>query len=275
MRREACTLAIDSMCAGIFTAAEDSEDVRMNKISKTLLVLGGTSDIGRATAKAFAARGWPVQLGGRDFDGLMREAQDIAARTGVQVTSHVFDILDTESFPAFIDALPVLPDTVVSVVGLLGDQTQAETDAKHASLIMRSNYEGPALLLELFAERFVQRGAGTLVGVSSVAGDRGRASNYIYGSSKAGFTAFLSGLRNRLAKRGIHVITVKPGFVRTKMTHGMKLPAALTAEPSEVAEAIFSGLMKEKNIIYVRPIWLLIMTIICSIPEAVFKKLKL
>ncbi len=91
---------------------------------------------------------------------------------------------------------------------------------------MRSNYEGPALILGLFAERMAGQGRGTLVGVSSVAGDRGRATNYVYGSAKAGFTAFLSGLRNRLARQGVHVVTVKPGFVATRMTEGMDLPGA-------------------------------------------------
>ena len=136
-------------------------------------------------------------------------------------------------------ALTVLPDAVVSVIGLLGDQAKAETDLAHASLVLRSNFEGPALLLGLFAERFRARGEGVIVGVSSVAGDRGRASNYVYGAAKAGFTAFLSGLRNRLAGTGVRVVTVKPGFVRTKMTAGLKLPGPLTAEPEEVAEAIY------------------------------------
>lgn len=258
-----------------FTVTVNLKGVGMDKSTKTILILGGTSDIGRATAKAFAARGWAVQLSGRDPATLTREAQDIAGRAPVAVTSHILDALDTASFPAFADALPVLPDVVVSVIGLLGDQVRGESDFHHATLIMRSNYEGPALLLELFAGFFAQRGTGTLVGVSSVAGDRGRASNYIYGSSKAGFTAFLSGLRNRMAKRGVHVISVKPGFVRTKMTQSMKLSAALTANPSEVAEAIYSGTMKKKNVIYVRPVWFFIMTVICSIPESVFKKLNL
>src|ERR1700709_2942426 len=100
---------------------------------------------------------------------------------------------------------------------------------------MRTNYEGPALILGMFAERFLKRGAGSIIGISSVAGDRGRGSNYIYGSAKAGFSAFLSGLRNRLASKGVHVITVKPGFVDTKMTEGMNLPSLLTAQPEEVA----------------------------------------
>jgi short-subunit dehydrogenase len=161
---------------------------------------------------------------------------------------------------------------VVSVIGLLGDQARAEADPDHAATIMRSNFEGPALILGLFAERFLSRGSGTIVGISSVAGDRGRASNYVYGSAKAGFSVFLSGLRNRTANRGVHVLTVKPGFVRTHMTEGKNLPRAVTAQPDEVAQAIWRGVSKQKDQIYVRPIWAVIMFIIRSLPESFFKK---
>ena len=244
----------------------------MSLSSKTLLVLGGTSDIGRATARVFATRGWTVQLAGRDLEALQREADDIGARSGTTVTTHRIDILDTKSFPAFIDILPSLPDAVVSVIGLFGEQARGETDLDYATTIIRSNYEGPALILGLFAERFLARGSGTIVGVSSVAGDRGRASNYVYGSAKSGLSAFLSGLRNRMAKHGVHVVTVKPGFVRTRMTEGMKLPGPLTAEPDEVAEAIKHSIINQKDQIYVRSIWSLIMFIIRSTPEFIFKK---
>jgi decaprenylphospho-beta-D-erythro-pentofuranosid-2-ulose 2-reductase len=244
----------------------------MSAPNKILLVLGGTSDIGRATALLFARQGWTIQLAGRDLEALQREAGDIAARSGIAITTHVIEILDTPSMPDFVERLPALPDAVVSVIGLLGEQARAETDPEHATTIMRSNFEGPALMLGLFAERFLARGSGTIVGVSSVAGDRGRASNYAYGSAKAGFSAFLSGLRNRTAKRGIHVVTVKPGFVRTRMTDGMKLPGPITAEPDEVAQAIWRGIIKQKDQIYVRPIWAFIMFIIRSMPEAIFKK---
>jgi short-subunit dehydrogenase len=127
----------------------------------------------------------------------------------------------------------------------------------------------------LLANGFEARGSGTLIGISSVAGDRGRATNYAYGAAKAGFTAWLSGLRNRLAKRGVHVMTVLPGFVETRMTAGMDLPAKLTAKPAEVADAIYRGTQSGRNVIYVKPVWALIMAIIRNIPERVFKRLKL
>ena len=143
-------------------------------------------------------------------------------------------------------------------------------------MVLRTNFEGQALLLNLFAERFLARRSGTLVVVSSVAGDRGRASNYVYGAAKAGFTAFLSGLRNRLAPAGIRVVTVKPGFVRTRMTAGMKLPPLLTAEPEEVGDAIFKAAETGRgDVVYVRGIWRIVMTVIAMIPEPVFKRLRL
>jgi short-subunit dehydrogenase len=243
---------------------------------KLMLLVGATSDIGHATALAYAQAGWDVILAARDGAGMSRNAADLTARHGRVVETRSLDITDTAAFPAFVDALPRLPDTVVSVVGLLGDQARSESDPAEAALVMRTNFEGPALLLGLFAERFAARGHGTLVGVSSVAGERGRASNYVYGAAKAGFTAFLSGLRNRLAPKGVHVLTVKPGFVRTRMTAGMPLPKPLTAEPAEVGAALFRGAeTARRDVLYVRPVWALVMLVIRTIPEGVFKRLKL
>ena len=244
--------------------------------AKTLLLVGGTSDIGRATALRYAEAGWRVLLAVRNPESGQRNAADIATRTGAAVDLVTLDILETDRFPGFVDGLPTLPDTIVCVVGELGDQSRAETDLHHARLVMRTNFEGPALLLGVMAERFLARGSGTLVGVSSVAGDRGRASNYVYGAAKAGFTAFLSGLRNRLAPSGLRVVTVKPGFVRTRMTAGMKLPPLLTAEAEEVGRAIYSAAEhKRRDVIYVRPIWRVVMSVIGLIPERVFKRLRL
>ena len=144
---------------------------------KTLLLVGGTSDIGRATALRYAEGGWRILLTVRDTEAGRRNAEDVTARTGAEAGVHALDLMNTRAFPGFIDQLPVLPDTVVCVVGELGDQPRAESDPDFAAMVMRTNFEGPALLLGLFAERFLARRSGTLIGVSSVAGDRGRASN--------------------------------------------------------------------------------------------------
>lgn len=245
----------------------------MNK--PPVLILGARSDIGRAVAHGFAAAGHPVQLAARDSDSLQADKTDMELRHGVAVSLHDFDALDTEGHEAFVDALPELPRIAVCAVGLMGEQSANEQDLAAAAQVMRSNFEGPASILAVLANRFQARGSGALVGISSVAGDRGRATNYVYGASKAGFTAFLSGLRNRLAKEGVHVVTVLPGFVETQMTEGMDLPERLTAQPQEVADAIVRAVEKKRNVIYVRPIWWLIMAIIRNIPEAIFKKLSL
>jgi decaprenylphospho-beta-D-erythro-pentofuranosid-2-ulose 2-reductase len=244
--------------------------------TKSLLVLGGSSDIGRATALRFAENGWRIFLAGRDLEALRREADDIGARAGATVSTHAIDILDETSFESFADGLPSLPDAILSVIGLLGAQRLAETDLAYASTVMRSNFEGPALILGLFAERLAARGEGTIIGVSSVAGERGRATNYVYGAGKAGLTAFLSGLRNRFGKSGIRVVTVLPGFVRTRMTKGMALPGFLTAEAEQVAQAIFRAVAeKPREIVYVKPVWLVIMALINAIPEKIFMRLRI
>jgi len=241
----------------------------------TVLIIGARSDIGMALAHRYAAAGHTVQLAARSSAELGADAADIALRHGTSASVHELDILEPGSFAAFLESLPVLPELAICVVGLLGDQAAAQTDPEAARLTMRSNYEGPALLTGLIAERMEARGSGTIIGISSVAGERGRASNYVYGSAKAGYTAFLSGLRNRLSKRGVHVMTVLPGFVRTRMTEGMDLPARLTTEPAAVAEAIYPAAAQRYDVIYVKPVWRLVMAVIRAIPEGIFKGTKL
>lgn len=240
-----------------------------------VLILGARSDIGMAVAHKFAALGHPVQLAARKSETLDRAKADIEVRHQVAVSLHDFDAFAFETHAGFVDGLPELPEIAVTVVGYMGKQADNERDLAAASVVMRSNFEGPASILAELANRFEERGSGTLVGVSSVAGERGRATNYVYGSAKAGFTAFLSGLRNRLAKKGVHVLTVLPGFVDTQMTAGMDLPAKLTAQPSAVADKIAAAVASGRNVIYVKSIWWLIMMIIRNIPERVFKGMKI
>jgi len=240
-----------------------------------VLVLGARSDIGLAVAHEFAALGHAIQLAARNVGTLAADRTDLELRYAVPVTLHEFDALASQTHEGFVDGLPELPGIAVCAVGLMGQQEENERDLEAARRVMRSNYEGPASILAVLANRFEERGNGTLVGISSVAGERGRATNYVYGSAKAGLTAFLSGLRNRLAKRGVHVVTVLPGFVATRMTETMDLPARLTAQPEEVAVAIARAVEKKKDVVYVRPVWRLIMLIIRTIPERLFKRMKL
>lgn len=239
----------------------------------TALVIGATSDIGRAIARQLAAAGWRLQLAGRDTTRLRRTARDLEVRAGANIALHHCDMLQYDHGMSLLDGLDPLPEIAVCVVGLLGDQAESQRDNQAAAKVICTNYIGPALLLGALAELFERRGSGTLVGVSSVAGERGRADNYVYGSAKAGLTAFLSGLRNRCVSSGVHVVTVKPGFVRTRMTDGMELPEKLTATPSEVATAVQKAIRHRRDVVYVRRIWRCIMFVVRAMPERVFKRL--
>lgn len=236
-----------------------------------VLILGARSDIGRAIARRYAQAGRPVTLAARRSTTLEADRADLALRSGVTVRLVEFDVTDAQP-DRFFAGLGEAPGTVVLVAGALGDQAVSEADDAAADAIMAANYSGPARYL-LAAARAMPAG-GCIVGVSSVAGERGRRSNFVYGSAKAGLTALLSGLRGRLHGR-IHVVTVKPGFVATAMTRGMSLPPLLTARPEEVAEAVFRAEARRRDVVYVRPVWRLIMTIIRLIPESLFKRLPL
>jgi len=235
-----------------------------------VLVVGARSDIGRAIARLYAASGRPIVLAARRADTLDADCADLQVRHQVTARAAEFDVTDPDP-DRFFAGLGATPGTVVMVVGELGSQPQAEAEDPAADQVMRTNYTGPARFL-LAAARIMD--SGCIIGISSVAGDRGRKSNFVYGSAKAGFTAFLSGLRNRLHGK-VHVVTVKPGFVDTRMTAGMKLPPALTAQPEEVARAVLAAETKGRDVIYVRPVWRVIMLVIRSIPERVFKRLSL
>lgn len=240
---------------------------------KNVLILGATSDMAQAIAKKFAAEGWSLTLAALEPDLLEPIAGDLRVRSEMEIQALEFDATDFSSHQGFYEALETRPDAVVCVFGYMGDQRVALTDFDEVRRTIDINYTGAVSILNVVAEDFEDRGEGSIVGISSVAGDRGRQSNYTYGSAKAGFTTYLSGLRNRLAKSGAHVMTVKPGFCRTKMTENMDLPAALTASPEQVANAVFHGLEKKRNMVYTLWMWRWIMLVIRHIPEFIFKKM--
>jgi decaprenylphospho-beta-D-erythro-pentofuranosid-2-ulose 2-reductase len=242
---------------------------------ETVLILGAQSDIAIAIAHRFAKEKSDIQLAARNVERLIANKSDIELRYQVAVSLYEFDALDTKSHESFVCALSQLPTVAICAVGHMGEQDENIRDLQKAVHVMRSNYEGPVNIMAVLANHFEQRGSGVLVGISSVAGERGRAKNYVYGSAKAGFTTFLSGLRNRLANKGVHVVTVHPGFVATKMTEGMDLPKRLTTQPNNVANSVFSATQNKTNFIYVHPIWRFIMMIIKNIPEQIFKKMNI
>jgi decaprenylphospho-beta-D-erythro-pentofuranosid-2-ulose 2-reductase len=240
---------------------------------KNVLILGATSDMAQAISKKFSAEGWSLTLAALEPELLQPIANDLQVRSVAQVQALEFDATDFSSHRNFYDSLETKPDAVICVFGYMGDQLSARTDFDEVRKTIEVNYAGAVSILNVVAGDFEKRGSGSIAAISSVAGDRGRQSNYIYGSAKAGLTAYLSGLRNRLAKSGVHVMTVKPGFCRTKMTENLELPGALTATPDQVANAVFQGLEKKRNVVYTLWMWRWIMLVIRHIPEFIFKKM--
>lgn len=241
----------------------------------TVLLLGASSDIAISLARKFASEGYSVQLAARNVQRMSPLRSDLAIRYNCDCSLHEFDAEQPGTHAAFFASLPTMPDITISIFGYLGDQLKAESDWSECQRILTVNFTGAVSILNIAANAYVATGKGLIVGISSVAGERGRQSNYLYGSAKAGFTAYLSGLRNRLFHKNIHVLTVQPGFVYTRMTENMPLPKLLTSTPTLVADTVYTAIKKKKNVIYVKWFWRWIMLIIKSIPESIFKKLKL
>jgi len=241
-----------------------------------ILILGANSDIAKALAHCYAKDGDTLMLAARQAEERLSSfCTDLKIRYESTAIPVEFDAFDMENHQAFYDGLPHSPSVVISVFGYLGDQEKGQNDVTEARKIIDANFTGVVSILNVVANDFEKKKSGTIIGISSVAGDRGRQSNYLYGSAKAGLTAYLSGLRNRLYPVGVHVMTVTPGFVQTSMTEALELPPLLTAQPETVAEHIKKSAIKGKNRIYTPWFWRYIMLIIRAIPEQVFKRLKL
>lgn len=240
-----------------------------------ILILGAKSDIAKAYSELFASKSHNLILAGRNIEELKAFKETLEKQYKIGVELKEFDALKFDSHQTFMDAVAEKIYGIVCCVGYLGDQILAEKAINEAQLIWNTNFLGCANILSIGASVLKKKKEGFIIGVSSVAGNRGRKSNYFYGSAKAGFSAFLSGLRSQLLESKVHVITVKPGFVATKMTAHLKLPELLTTTPEVVAKTTFKALQKKKNVIYVKWIWRYIMWIIQLLPEAIFKKTNL
>jgi len=244
---------------------------------KKILVLGATSGIAEATCRIWARQGARLFLVARNAEKLAAVAADLKTRGASYVDTAVVDLDDTNQHPALlahaVNSLTGM-DVAYLTYGVLGEQPKAEQDFAHAAQILHTNLVAPVSLLTWLANYCVQRHAGVLAVISSVAGDRGRKSNYLYGSSKAGLSAFLGGLRNRVDREGVTVLTIKPGPVKTAMTAGMK-GSEKFADVDKVAGSIVSAIDKRGDTLYVPFQWQPIMFIIRNIPERIFKKLNL
>ena len=248
---------------------------------KRILVLGATSGIAEATIRIWASRGDSLFLIARSPERLSAVAADARTRGAAMVETSVADLDNTAGHPELlahaINALGGL-DVAYVAVGLLGNQGRAERSYAEAAQILHTNLLVPASLLTWLGNYCAQRHAGTLAVLSSVAGDRGRKSNYVYGSSKAGLTTFVDGLRNRVDREGVRVLTIKPGPVKTAMTEGMKGEskfADVNKVAATIVKAIDHPVGKGPDVLYVPGIWRVIMGVIRAIPESRFKKLNL
>jgi len=245
-------------------------------MSETWIILGATSAMARAFARKLAQNGANLLLAGRDMAELKRIAADCELRGATSASAVAFDARKPAKFEGIIEQATASGGSLNAAVfvGSMPEQSEMDADASLIDGVVQDSFTGAIRFLHTLAPHMEERESGTIVGVGSVAGDRGRVGNYVYGSAKAGFHTYLSGLRNRLARSGAHVVTVKPGFVDTSMTWGIE-GMFLVASPDDVAESLIKAVKKKKNVVYTPWFWRYIMLIITHIPEFIFKKLSI
>lgn len=249
----------------------------MSRPLDAVLLLGATGGVAQALGRRLAARGARLFLVARRADRLAAVAADLELRGARVVGRAVADLDDPAGHAGLVAAAAAALgriDLAVVAHGVLGDQARAEADPDEAERILRANLTGPALLAQAVGRALAAQRGGVLVGISSVAGDRGRQSNYFYGAAKGGFSTFLAGLRNRLHRDGVAVVTMKPGFIDTAMT--AHLPRnRLYASPDRVAGIVLRAAARGRAVAYAPGFWRAVMLVIRAIPEAVFVRLRL
>lgn len=244
---------------------------------RNVLIIGATSAIAEQYARIEAARGSQLLLVGRNVPRLQAIADDLQVRAGTKAQVRELDVNDLDAHPRLIAsawAEMQRVDIVLIAHGTLPDQHACETDAALAVREFSTNATATIALMTGIAQAFERQGSGTLAVISSVAGDRGRASNYLYGSAKAAVTAYASGLRQRLHHRHINVLTIKPGFVDTPMTRQFR-KGALWAKPERVARGIARAIDAGRGVVYLPGFWWAIMRVITHIPESIFRRIRL
>ena len=247
-----------------------SSRLALTKMKKRVLILGANSDIAKPCAVEFYKDGYEVILASRNIEELNKFAKESIPNAVVLE----FDATKTSTHEQFLASIET-PDVVVVAFGLLykNEKSLARTDA--ALEVINTNFTGAVSIIGGLVAKFEERGSGTIIGISSVAAIRGRASNVIYCASKAGFDSYLSGLRNKYAKTNIKIISVRPGYVKTKMLGKLETPNFLTADPQKLGKRIFSLKNSNRSVVYYKPIWRTVMLVIRLIPEPIFKKMKL
>ena len=244
-------------------------------MSERVLLTGATSGIGRAVARALAQRGDRIVLASRSAVEVERLARDLEQRYGAQVSSETFDALDCASNRALIDRCLTggALDGVIFCHGVMFEQSAAEADPQLAWEMTTVNLMSPIAILEAVVPHFEARQSGWLAAISSVAGDRGRRSNALYGASKAALDTYLEGLEARLSSAGVRVITVKPGPVDTRMTWGRDSP--LVVKPERVARDLLRGVRRGRSVVYTPWFWRPIMAVLRMLPRRLFRRLPL
>lgn len=244
-------------------------------MNKGLLVIGAHSDIAKETIKYFAKDGYDLILGVRDKNQLTEFVQDLKIRYNSNCEIIELDLTKMDTHTKIWNENKDKVNGVMLAAGYLPNQAEAEKNWDITLNTINVNFTGAVSFLNLVANTFEERKNGFIIGISSVAGDRGRGDNYIYGSTKAGLTAYLSGLRNRLFNSNVHVLTVKPGPVYTKMTSHLKLSELLTAKVEKVGKDIYKAFKAKQDVLYTPGYWYIIMAIFKHIPEFIFKKTKI
>lgn len=246
-------------------------------MNKNILIIGATSGIAEAVARRYAGQGVGLFLVARNNEKLQAIAADLSARGARSVQTFLMDANESKLIPQMVDAAWTAFDVIdVALIahGTLPDQQRTEIDIPYAIDEFRTNAESVIACLAGLAGRFETQGKGVIAVIGSVAGDRGRASNYLYGAAKAAIDTYASGLRARLFKHGVHVLTIKPGFVATPMTAALDLPERLTVTPDKVAGDIQRAITNRRDVLYTPWFWYWIMLIIRWLPGAVFKRMK-
>ena len=239
-------------------------------------VVGATSAVAQAAIRIWAQRGCALTLIARNASELARIAADARLRGAPHVATLLGEATDAAFINESVRSMPV-PRVALVAYGSLSDSVRADSDAAYLAQELHANFVSVALWAQALAERMAAENAtgGSIAVISSVAGDRGRGSNHVYGAAKAGLNAFCSGLRARMAAQRVHVVTIKPGFIDSPMTAHITKKGALWATPEAVAAGIVNAIDKQRDVVYLPGFWRLIMLIIAHIPEGIFKRLKI
>ena len=241
-----------------------------------VVTLGATRGMGRALARLLASQGHSIHVLGRNPDDLAKCAEDLRARGGSAVTTSLCDLMAPATFGPSLEAADAALsgfDTVILSAGMFGTQDELGGDRARASVVLTANFTNTILFCEEARVRLLARGGGRLAVFSSVAGERGRKPVVIYGASKAGLSAYLEGLDHLYRAQGLITTTVKPGFVRTSMTQGLKEPP-FAGDPEDVAETILAAIQRGAPVVYAPSMWALIMMVIRLLPRAVMRQVK-